>query len=316
MAIMEAILEIQQLARKSSTDIVDLVRSAYIVATELEMHDFADWCNAELNGYFNCSSFSIPAYRKGGVLFVYYDDRGLKCKKWTDKEQQEILSQKYIGDSLSSLMRMLDKDYQKISVELSPSLINYYNKIFDHYQTQHLPLVYGDIDVIQQALSQNCKPSNILELYINENDIYQIKDTVQNKILTWSLECKKQGILGKEWQFSPKEKAMAQNVTYNINTLQNMANHNTESTINQTAQNMLVTKGDLQSLVSFLSDKGISEPDIQEFKEIIDIEPNITMDGIQNSKIQQWLGKIAIGGSLVAKGVAIDVIVEAIKQFF
>lgn len=313
---MEAILEIQQLARKSSTDIVDLVRSAYIVATELEMHDFADWCNAELNGYFNCSSFSIPAYRKGGVLLVYYDDRGLKCKKWTDKEQQEILSQKYIGDSLSSLMRMLDKDYQKISVELSPSLINYYNKIFDHYQTQHLPLVYCDIDVIQQALSQNCKPSNILELYINENDIYQIKDTVQNKILTWSLECKKQGILGKEWQFSPKEKAMAQNVTYNINTLQNMANHNTESTINQTAQNISVTKGDLQSLVNFLSDKGISVSEIQEFKEIIEIEPNITVDGIQNSKIQQWLGKIVVGGSLVAKGVAIDVIVEAIKQFF
>lgn len=307
---MEAILEIQQLARKSSTDIVDLVRSAYIVAKKLGLQDFADWCNAELEGYLEHPNVSVFKYREVGTIQVIDADDNVRCIPYSNKGQQKGVGLKFISDGLPDLVKKI-KNKKNIILDFPPGFIEHYQDLVlanrVDYAVQHI--IYG----IQAHYN---KLEDVMSLLVSEFEIHQILNAVQKKILDWSLECEAQGILGKEWQFSPKEKAMAQNVTYNINTLQNMANHNTESTINQTTQNISVTKGDLQSLVNFLSDKGISESEIQEFKEIIDIEPNITVDGIQNSKIQQWLGKIAVGGSLVAKGVAIDVIVEAIKQFF
>lgn len=103
---------------------------------------------------------------------------------------------------------------------------------------------------------------------------------------------------------------MAQNITYNIGSVQNMANHNTEITINQSSQNFSITKGDFSSLAKFLVDKGISEPDIQELKDIIDTEPNLAIEGIKNNKIRGWMGKIAIEANLVARGVEVALIVE------
>ncbi|CAI3934231.1 unnamed protein product [Commensalibacter communis] len=143
----------------------------------------------------------------------------------------------------------------------------------------------------------------------------KIFSNIRKIILDWTLKCEKQGILGEGLEFSQEKKQMAQNITYNISSVQNMANHNTDTTINQTAQNISVTKGDFQSLANFLNDKGISEPDIQELKEIIDVESNLATEGMENSKLQSWIGKIVIGGSLVAKGVAVETIVKGIKYY-
>lgn len=71
---MSAILELQELARKSSTDIVELVETAYTIAYKLELQNFVDWCNAELEGYFNNPSVPIPEYRRKGELAIFYDN--------------------------------------------------------------------------------------------------------------------------------------------------------------------------------------------------------------------------------------------------
>lgn len=293
---MKAIIELQKRAMDSSTDIVELVRYAYAIAYKLELQDFAGWCNAELEGY--SDNDFLPEYRcVRGIVKCHFGDSiewPVRFPDISTSYQYSIMNLRY---NIAYLMRAFCvQDTEVVRVSFSSKIEESLIKSLVH------------IDYIDNIA--------VVYLEIHKSEFEKICSMIRKIILDWTLKCERQRILGDEWIFTDKEKAMAQNITYNINTLQNMANHNTESTINQTAQNMLVTKGDLQSLVSFLSDKGISEPDIQEFKEIIDIEPNITMDGIQNSKIQQWLGKIAIGGSLVAKGVAIDVIVEAIKQFF
>lgn len=318
---MKAIIELQQLARKSSTDIVELVRSAYMIATELEMHDFADWCNVELEGYSVSLGVSVPQYRGvSGTLMISRSIGNPVPVNLSDRQLLDTIQTKIIPDSLSSLQGIIKNYKGFIPMDLDHDIKQELIKNYDMGVEKHFKDITSSLnmenDVIVQQMLQAKKPMIIPYLSVDTSQIENIFGTVQNYILKWASECKKKGILGDEWIFTDKEKEMAKNITYHIGSVQNMANHNTESTINQTAQNMSVTKGDLQSLVNFLSDKGISKPEIQELKEIIEIEPNITVDGIQNSKIQQWLGKIAFGGSLVAKGVVIDVIVEAIKQFF
>lgn len=292
---MKAIIELQKRAMDSSTDIVELVRYAYAIACKLDLKDFSGWCNAELEGYTEHCEVFLPEYRcVDGTLKVSSMNGRIERYSFSDADKTSHLSRMGFPNGISSLIKIIEGAEQGkwISAKLSPKL--------------------------EQSIVDDPEYMFAIEAYleVHISELEKIFSKIRKIILDWTLDCEKKGILGDEWIFTDKEKAMAQNITYNIGSVQNMANHNTESNINQTAQNMSVTKGDLQSLANFLSDKGISELDIQEFKEIIEIEPNITVDGIQNSKIQQWLGKIAIGGSLVAKGVAIDVIVEAIKQFF
>ncbi|OUI78602.1 hypothetical protein HK18_06810 [Commensalibacter intestini] len=318
---MKAIIELQQLARKSSTDIVELVRSAYAIAYKLKIYDFADWCNAELEGYSVYPDVSCPDYRYiRGVIKDSFLDNSVQLINIKNFESKQKYINKFFVDSLPYIQNLLRSNEKGITYELDDDvkkhITNTYEKMNKSYYESFIPSLGEEGDKILHKTLYGHSPKLHFHIFVSNMELIKILIAVQKKILDWALDCEDQGILGDEWIFTDKEKEMAQNITYNINTLQNMANHNTESTINQTAQNMSVTKGDLQSLVNFLSDKGISESEIQEFKEIIEIEPNITVDGIQNSKIQQWLGKIAVGGSLVAKGVAIDVIVEAIKQFF
>lgn len=209
---------------------------------------------------------------------------------------------------------------------LSPSLIAYYNKFFDYYRTQRISLVYTDIDVIQQALSQNCEPISILKLYVNKNDICIIKDSVRKIILDWALKCEKLGVKGENWIFKKEDKKMASNITNYINCFSGntgqtvIAHKNIDTTINQSSQSISITKGDFSSLASFLIKKGINEPDIQELNDIIDIEPNLATEAIKNNKIQGWIGKIATkmatGALTVASGVTVEVIVKALEQFF
>lgn len=308
---MKAIIELQKRAMDSSTDIVELVRYAYAIAYKLDSQDFVGWCNAELEGYFEYSNILVPQYRKGGIIKILCPDGTLMPLNCSKLEQETGMCLKFIGNTLSDLIKRIGQRDYCIELDLPLNFIKYYSEEYHSYRLPHI-----EMSIINGIIMRNKNFEDEMRLFVDRYEIDKILDSVRKKILDWALACEKQGILGEEWQFSPEEKAMAQNITYNINSVQNIANHNTESTINQTAQNMSVTKGDFQSLVNFLSDKGISEPDIQELKEIIEIEANITEDGVKNSKIQQWLGKIAVEANLVARGVEIGLLVEGIKCYF
>jgi len=50
---MSIILELQQQAIDSNTDILSILRKALLVSRKLELTDFEQWINNELNGYQN-----------------------------------------------------------------------------------------------------------------------------------------------------------------------------------------------------------------------------------------------------------------------
>ncbi|CAI3942573.1 unnamed protein product [Commensalibacter communis] len=291
---MKAIIELQKRAIDLSSDIVELVRYAHAIAYKLNLQDFMNWCNAELEGYTEYCEVFLPEYRcVGGTLKVSSMNGRVERYSFSDADKTSRLSRMGFPNDISSLIKIIEEAEQGkwISAKLSPKLEQ---------------LIVDDPEYIFAIEAY-------LEVHISE--LEKIFSNIRKIILDWTLKCEKQGILGDEWIFTDKEKQMAQNITYNISSVQNMANHNTDTTINQTAQNISVTKGDFQSLANFLNDKGISEPDIQELKEIIDVESNLATEGMENGKLQSWIGKVAIGGSLVAKGVAVETIVEGIKYY-
>lgn len=111
------------------------------------------------------------------------------------------------------------------------------------------------------------------------------------------------------------------NISYHIGNVGNMANHNDNSTINQTSTNTVqVIKGDFNSLASKLKDYGVEETDIQNLKNVIDVTPTPTSSDELGEGVTNWLGKMslkALKGSLkVGKDVAMGVLVDAITTYY
>lgn len=56
------VLELQQEAISKESDILNLLRKAYLVARKLKLNEFENWINNELNGYEAMDK--LPDYRK------------------------------------------------------------------------------------------------------------------------------------------------------------------------------------------------------------------------------------------------------------
>lgn len=326
---MKAIIELQKRAMDSSTDIVELVRYAYAIAKKLDLQDFVDWCNAELNGYTDNIKKELPEYRwLQGELMCYHncEEKPFEIEGLSSDVKMKM-SGRWYTKSLLELKVAFDKSSPdrlriKLPSDLEQRIKGLYNKVSTKEQNDIISSFGISPNLVNSKMLQNCIPEIDLFISIPIDNFTRICNKIRNEILTWTLDCEKKGILGEEWIFTNQEKEMAQNITnnYSIGSVQNMANHNTDTTINQTTQNMSVTKGDFQSLANFLSDKGINAHEIQELKEIIDVEPNLATEGMGNNKVQGWVGKIATkmatGTMAVTKGVTVEVIVKALEQFF
>lgn len=67
---MSIVIELQQQSIESNSDVLALLRKALLVARKLDLMDFKEWINSELNGYENAKK--IPIYRKlHGELKAY-----------------------------------------------------------------------------------------------------------------------------------------------------------------------------------------------------------------------------------------------------
>lgn len=59
---MGIVIELQKQAIDTKSDVVSLLRKAYLVARKLDIKDFSEWINNELNGYTDYDK--IPDYRE------------------------------------------------------------------------------------------------------------------------------------------------------------------------------------------------------------------------------------------------------------
>lgn len=271
-----AVIQLQQEALDDTCSVEKLVRLAYTIAMKLDIQEMVEWCYKEMNGY--SQSDNIPKYRLIYIhcwLSIDSYDRGGKVpfqEESVTLSIQELENLPQIGANYKKLE--IDSHYKQELLELLNKDGLGYNLVKPSRATKMR-------QAIRQPLFDICK-------IITNSQIDGIKSQVRQHILNWAISLEKAGILGENLIFTKKEKLMSANVTYNIQSVGNMANHNQHSTIQQLSSP--VQKGDFNSLESALKLQGISAEDIQELKEILD---NVQQPVNElPAKVDGWLGKI------------------------
>lgn len=176
------VLDLQREALKQNSDILSLLRKAYLIARKLQLKDFEQWVSNELNGYND--SDNIPAYRylRGEV------------KAWNP----------YHGwiPVVFNYQSGLNIHQARESIA---SLIDVYNKSEGHIAEVSFS------DRINSALNRN---GNVpfetkFALHISINQIFNIMENVRTALLEWSIVLEENGIVGEGMQFSKGEKEIA-----------------------------------------------------------------------------------------------------------
>lgn len=184
------ILELQADALDESVSVLSLLRKAKVVSVKLGVITINEWLEHELSGYPKRSS--IPEYRHIlGRMVCHNPYIGWIPLEITNLEHHKLLSERYLHQPLSELCQFTDANSAGNSV-----------------------LLFFPADIATE-LKRGSGFEPALEVAVNLID--GVIATVRNKILDFTLELERQGILGEGMTFTPKEKKAANSITYNVN---------------------------------------------------------------------------------------------------
>lgn len=293
------VLELQELASSSSSDIQDVLLKAKVVSVKLNLDDLSEWLDYEINAY--PSQDSVPEYRviKNVPVRAFNPFHGwihFDLSNIDDPEIYDSLTSIHITNPISML-----QEYAKSSTTL-----------------------YSDLPQPLTAFLNSFSNCNGMRIAwaINPTAITRIISTTKSRILDWSLELEKKGILGNGLLFSQKEKEVASMTVHNTTNINGNVNNAgvIGSGNNDISQNNTINVGDFPSLERELKNLGISDEDIRELKKAIDESPLPSTQDNLGGKIGSWIGKMvgqAYSGSLnIAASVAPAVLTNAICAYF
>ena len=175
------VLELQRDALESNSDIISLLRKAYLVAKKLKLKKFERWTNNELNGYKNNK---VPDYRLLiGEVKGWNPFHGWVPVILSEEEEKEI-----------NCYRATD------------SIANF----VDVYNKKNGNAIFSFNAGLNKILSNMVGFETKFALFITDNKIYTIIERVRNVILDWSITLEENGILGENLEFSSYERECAQ----------------------------------------------------------------------------------------------------------
>lgn len=185
------ILELQALAQAGSTDLGELLRRSKVVATKLQLADFAAWIECELNGYRD--EAAIPEYRKvGSHLAMVNPYHGLQPVGWTnDGELPQHFASIDMRQSIGQIAHLMSDGDGHLQAEVTPTELEVLLK---------LSRDFGRLRSVR---------------IINKSGVANLLDAVRNRILNWALDLEQRGVLGEGMTFSREEKQAAAAITIN-----------------------------------------------------------------------------------------------------
>jgi len=201
------VIELQTDAINPSVSILNLLRKALVVAKKLEIKDFEDWIELELNGY--TDSQSIPQYRYvPAQLRGWNPFHGWQPVIAGDDETLEFhnkLCNSPIGQPISQLVALTQNadNHSTLCMYLSPE--------------------------IESFLVASLGGRTPVKLRIGSASIKGIIEAVQDIILRWALKLEKDGIIGEGMTFSEQEKAIASSYSYYNIFIENLGNKSMSS---------------------------------------------------------------------------------------
>ncbi|WP_316153074.1 hypothetical protein [Cupriavidus sp. BIC8F] len=179
------VIELQRMAVDERTSVVQLVRTAKLIAGKLALADVADWIDAELNGYRNQP---LPKYR---VLFgecrAFNPYRGWIPAQFPNSELHDLCSEANVAQSLGSMEPLVFGDSD--------------HAIF--------PFTFEQEKILQTLFREDMK----FGIYLTKGHLAGIFDAVRNLTLDWCLKLEQAGVLGANMSFSVSEKKEAAPVT-------------------------------------------------------------------------------------------------------
>lgn len=295
MAKKSPVQELQELATDSTVDLTALLRKALLVATKLNLKEFRDWIDCELNGYFGKGD--VPPYRKlHAELWLKNPYHGRVPVMFPDNQLADIFCAVDAQDPIGSLTHLLENATQASPVvPLTPQ------------QTAFL--------VEQQSLGRHALPP---VRTVSRNQIAAILDAVRTAILEWALKLEQEGILGEGISFTQEEVSRA-STQIRIDNFQGILGNVQDSTVTQSLS-MNVQKGDWGSLDKYLRSLEVEDGDITELKEAIQAEPALAGQSVFGTRVGGWIGKMvakaASGVWRVGIAAAGNLLASAIRAYY
>lgn len=285
------VLDLQSEAYGTQVDISTLLRKAYVVARKLEIKEFEEWANNELNGYENIED--VPEYRTiYGEIKAWNKYHGWMPVDIEDSTNLDFLNKRQISNSVSSIESILE-DATSSSIKFN------------------LPLD------IKNILLQGTGYVAEFAFVCPKSKMKKVLDSVRNIILKWTLDLEQKGVLGANMSFSEKEKIRANDIKYTtINHFNaEVSNSQIQQHTHSSTQINQINEIDKEKANAVLKDviENFRTLDINEHQKL-EIEnnikvieeqlesPNLKTTKIQNSfKIIQSVLE-GVSGSLIASG--------------
>jgi|ERR1700733_10002709 hypothetical protein len=176
--------ELQRDALDANVAVADLLRKALVVATKLNLPEFRQWAENELEGYDNSN---VPTYRQfyGRVVYQHPHFGTITPVVFNDIETENLLSRHVERHSVAYLQDMIrTADGSSILVaSLPPAAMKW--------------------------LVARADGAGIPQVHVPASNAVAILDAVRNTILKWSLKLEWEGIIGDGLSFSANEKETA-----------------------------------------------------------------------------------------------------------
>lgn len=197
------VLGLQNEITRSGCDVVNVLRKAHLISSKLDLAQFDQWTQYELNGY--PGPGYCPEYRKvRGVLKALNPYRGWIPTVIQNDDFEKKICERKIVNSISEIISLgKSSDDGWLICEFSGEQLEYLNSLFK----PPVPMTY--------------------KLYIPSTSIADIEEKVKNTILDWTLKLEAEGIVGENMVFSEKEKNCAAGIPQTINNFMERLNATT-----------------------------------------------------------------------------------------
>jgi hypothetical protein len=192
------VLSLQEEALSANVPVVRLLAKAKAIAAKLDLGETEHWINVEINGY--REGDEIPAYRYvHGELKGHNPYRGWMPIQMEDPKDAKGFESRAVFQSMAQVEDLLRGKDSVLTMTLPQSARN---QLFNALEL----------------------PPDDIKYFIPRNQFVNIRETVRQRILDWTLKLEKNGIKGEGLSFSTDEKkrVSADRTVYNIN-IENMA---------------------------------------------------------------------------------------------
>jgi hypothetical protein len=185
------VMQLQEECHNSSIKIDDLLLKSKTIAYKLNQPEPLEWIESELKGY-DSIGIHFPKYRNINCQIEYlHMNYGWLEVTFKSREMFETISQMKITHSIAEIISIIDNNDSHV-------YLNHFQEIVNVLRNDIYP---------RREQFRWVSPKGQFE-----NIIYQTR----SKILDWTLELEKAGVLGEGLSFSPQEKKDAIMPTHQI----------------------------------------------------------------------------------------------------